>query len=115
MSIYVPKCGDFIWIDYDPSLGHEIQKRRPALVISHHASNKLTGLALCVPVTHSLRRVGLEVVIKTKKVDGVAQPFQARFLDLRSRNPEYITKVSPGILEEVLEKLESMIGRHVEK
>ncbi|WP_161943354.1 type II toxin-antitoxin system PemK/MazF family toxin, partial [Streptococcus suis] len=31
---YIPQKQDIIWIDFDPSLGKEIQKRRPALVVS---------------------------------------------------------------------------------
>lgn len=26
---YIPKKGDIVWIDFDPSTGKEIQKRRP--------------------------------------------------------------------------------------
>ncbi|HFS4778978.1 type II toxin-antitoxin system PemK/MazF family toxin, partial [Enterococcus faecium] len=31
--IYIPKKGDIVWIDFDPSVGKEIQKRRPGLVV----------------------------------------------------------------------------------
>ncbi len=34
MSEYIPDTGDIIWIDFDPQRGNEIQKRRPALVIT---------------------------------------------------------------------------------
>lgn len=33
---YIPDIGDVVWIDFDPQKGNEIQKRRPALVISPH-------------------------------------------------------------------------------
>ncbi|WP_154064494.1 type II toxin-antitoxin system PemK/MazF family toxin, partial [Enterococcus faecalis] len=29
-----PKQKDIVWIDFDPSKGKEIRKRRPALVVS---------------------------------------------------------------------------------
>ena len=33
-KIYIPKKGDIVWINFDPSAGKEIQKQRPGLVIS---------------------------------------------------------------------------------
>lgn len=30
---YIPEKQDIIWLDFDPSVGREIQKRRPALVV----------------------------------------------------------------------------------
>ena len=31
---YVPDIGDIIWLDFDPSAGHEQAGHRPALVLS---------------------------------------------------------------------------------
>lgn len=31
---YTPEQGDIVWLDFDPSSGKEIIKRRPAFVIS---------------------------------------------------------------------------------
>jgi len=115
MTVYVPRCGDFIWLDFDPSAGREIQKRRPALIVSHEANNRLTGFSLCVPITSTVRGGGLEVPLVRQKVKGVALPYQARFLDMRIRNPEFIGKSSQSVLEEVLARLHSMIGTEVEK
>lgn len=36
--IYIPEQGDLIWLDFDPSSGKEIMKRRPAFVISKNSS-----------------------------------------------------------------------------
>ncbi|EQB4806945.1 type II toxin-antitoxin system PemK/MazF family toxin, partial [Enterococcus faecalis] len=33
---YIPKKGDIVWIDFDPSAEKEIQKRRPGLVVSRY-------------------------------------------------------------------------------
>jgi mRNA interferase MazF len=32
--------GDVWWVDFDPSLGGEIQKTRPAVLVSTDASNR---------------------------------------------------------------------------
>ena len=41
-----PHARDIILLDFDPQSGHEIKKKRPALVLSNDAFNRLTGLAM---------------------------------------------------------------------
>ena len=43
---YIPKKGDIVWIDFDPSAGKEIQKRRPGLVVSRYEFNRKTMFAV---------------------------------------------------------------------
>ena len=42
--------GDVIWTQFDPSVGHEFQDKRPALVIQSNASLLKSNLTL-VPLT----------------------------------------------------------------
>lgn len=51
MSNYIPASGDIVWINFDPSSGKEIQKRRPALVVSIYQFNLLTKFAVVCPIT----------------------------------------------------------------
>ena len=43
---YVPEQGDIIWLDFDPSSGKEIMKRRPACVLSKKSFNAHTKMAV---------------------------------------------------------------------
>lgn len=43
--------GDIIIVDFDPSKGHEIKKRRPALVISRDEYNRSSPLVVVCPIT----------------------------------------------------------------
>ena len=53
---YVPDQGDIVWLDFNPSSGKEIMKRRPAFVISRKAFNNHTGLAIVAPITSTFGR-----------------------------------------------------------
>lgn len=56
-KIYVPKKGDIVWIDFDPSAGKEIQKRRPGLVVSRYVFNRKTLFAVICPITSTIRNL----------------------------------------------------------
>ncbi len=43
--------GDIYSVSLDPSLGHEQQGRRPALVVSATAFNGVTRVPIVVPIT----------------------------------------------------------------
>jgi len=49
---YIPKQGDIIKMDFNPTKGHEQQGRRPALVVSNASYNKFArGVAIVCPIT----------------------------------------------------------------
>ena len=51
------KRGEVWWINFDPSVGGEIKKKRPAVIISNDAANKYLNRVQVVPLTSKTERV----------------------------------------------------------
>jgi len=49
--------GGVYWVNFDPSLGGEIRKTRPAIVISNDAANVTMNRVQVVPITSKTDRV----------------------------------------------------------
>ena len=45
------KRGEIWWVNFEPSIGGEIQKQRPAVIVSNDVSNKFLNRVQVVPVT----------------------------------------------------------------
>ncbi len=51
------KRGDVYWLAFDPSVGGEIQKTRPAVIVSNDAANQALNRLLVVPLSSQTSRV----------------------------------------------------------
>ncbi len=45
------------WVNFDPSTGGEIKKKRPAVIISNNASNKFLNRVQVVPLSSKTQRL----------------------------------------------------------
>jgi mRNA interferase ChpB len=102
--------GDIYLVSLDPTWGHEQQGRRPVLVVSADAFNRLTKVPIVVPITtggNFARTAGFTVSLSGAgtRTTGVVRCDQPRALDLGSRGGRKLETVPAAIIDEVLAKL----------
>ena len=51
------KRGEVWWIKFDPSVGGEIRKQRPAVIVSNDAANQFLSRIQVVPLTSSVSKL----------------------------------------------------------
>ena len=108
--MYVPRRGDVVWITLNPQAGHEQAGRRPAVVLSPAVYNGKVGLAILCPITNQIKGYPFEVLIPPgMAVSGAILADQVKSLDWRARNAEWICTLPGEMVNEVLQKLGTLL------
>jgi mRNA interferase ChpB len=102
--------GDVYLVSLDPTHGREQQGRRPVLVVSPTAFNRLTRLPIIVPITtggNFARSAGFAVSLTGTgmQTTGVVRCDQPRVLDLAARGGKKIERAPDAIVSEVLARI----------
>ena len=90
--------GDIVTINFDPSRGSEIQKRRPALVMSRNEYNLSSNLIIVCPITSTTKQrpyflpISSEALQKDSKVN-TKQVYSLDYTSEGNRNVKVIGKV----------------------
>lgn len=104
------KRGEIWLVSLDPCQGHEQAGRRPVLIVSPEAFNRVTKAPVVVPITSGgsfARTAGFAVPLTGAgtQTTGVVRCDQPRALDLRARGGKRLESVPAAIMDEVLAKL----------
>ncbi len=110
VKAYIPRQGDIIFLDFNPTKGHEQKGYRPAVVVSNDIFNKNTKMVISCPITSNVKEFPTHYLLKdTKKIKGSVLCEHIRSIDYEIRNVKYIEKAGKEDFENILELLESCL------
>lgn len=94
-----PQRGDIYWISFDPSQGTEIQKTRPAVVISNDMFNKNLNRVIVAPITSNVKNIfDFDCAVNIQGKEGKIMLDQLRTVD-KSRLRSKIQSIDPMTLD----------------
>ena len=110
VEAYVPDRGDLVWLNFNPSRGREQQGRRPAIVLTPKSYNRVSELAIFLPITSKRKGYPFEVALpKTLSIQGVVLVDQIKSLDWQNRDITFIEKASLETLDLIRLKIAPLI------
>jgi len=105
MAALKPKRGEVWWVCFDPSQGTEVNKERPAIVLSNNISNQHLDRCQVVPLTSSVERVYVsECVVQVRGRVGKAMADQLRTVSIARFRSKLGRLSTPDLL-----KVESIV------
>ena len=104
------KRGEVWWVEFDPSVGSEIRKTRPAIIISNDGANRNLARVVIIPLTSNTARVYPGEAVVT--VDGKASKAVADQIMAadKKRLKDRLGTLSRDDLEAVEEALKEHLG-----
>lgn len=108
--------GDVYLCSFDPTVGHEIKKTRPALVIQNDVGNRYSPLTIVAAVTSSVSPVPypVEVVMEPTTANGLVVRSSIRLDQIRTVDRQRLVQrlgvVDSAIMAKVDEAIKISLG-----
>jgi len=111
-----PNRGDIYWINLDPTIGAEIKKTRPCVIISPDAANQSGPLVIVAPITKAEdKKVHFHEILLPKDLSNLRynskiKVFQLRCVDKKRLSKLKIGSVSRDLIKELDDKIRIVTG-----
>jgi len=95
------KRGEVWWVEFDPSVGSEIRKTRPAVIVSNNAANRHLSRVVVVPITSNTEHIYPgEAIVTVQNKNGKTMADQIMSVD-KSRLKNQVDTLSKADMRAV--------------
>ena len=109
---YVPEAGDIVMMDFDPQVGREQAKRRPALVLTDQRYNRASGLAVVCPLTSKRKPYPFALPVTVGQVEGAVLVDQLKSMDWAGRKAKFHSKADSVLVSKVRQYIAVLLALH---
>ena len=95
---YPMRRGEIYYADLSPTIGTEINKRRPVLIVSNEANNRAANTVTVLPITSNVSRVYPFEIALAPKDSGLPKHSKAQAQQIRTISKERIRGQALGRL-----------------
>lgn len=107
------KTGDIFLVNFDPSVGHEYKKIRPAVIIQSEATIRNTALITIMPITSQItNRQKEDIKVEKKAANGLRADSLVKVGCIHSFDKQRFLKKIGDIPEEIMTKIIAYLHIH---
>jgi len=109
------KRGEIYYANLSPTVGSEIDKRRPVLVVSNDANNRAANTVTILPITSNVTRVYPFEVLVNPEDSGLSKPSKVQAQQVRTISKQRITSDAVGSWsEEIMQLVNAALKLHLD-
>lgn len=106
--------GEIYIASLDPTIGGEIKKTRPVVIVSNDINNKYSKTITVLPITSNTKRIYPFEVYVDKGIGNLPKDSKLKADQIRTIDKSRITKLIGKLPEEFISKIDSAIKIHLE-
>ena len=108
-----PKKGEIYLVNFDPTIGHEVKKKRPALILSNNIHNQYSPLVTVAPLSSNTNKVYPFEVYVPNKLTGLNENSKIMIIQLRSIDKKrLINKIGNIEDKKITNNINKVISEH---
>ena len=108
-----PQRGEIWLVRLDPTVGSEIKKTRPTLIVSNNTSNQCSNLVTILPISDKSSKIFPFEVEISDSATGLSKPSKIRCNQVRTVDKERLVKKLGNASRELVPKIEEALKLHL--
>ena len=105
---------DIVLVNLDPTVGHEVKKTRPCVIISPDVMNNVLQTIIIAPITSTARKIPTRVLIKSAVKSGLANDSYAMLDQVKTIDRKRVIKrlgtISESEKQEITDTLHELFA-----
>jgi mRNA interferase MazF len=109
------KRGEIYYANLDPTVGSEINKRRPVLIVSNDINNRMNDVVTVLPITSNVSRVYPFEVLLEQTESGLPKDSKVQSQQIRSLSKQRLSGKAIGqLIDQKMQAVDLAIRLHLD-